>query len=70
MILECREEYAQLLRWAEALNMGWVVNPQKFVSFFQLKLEFRRTTHCVSPAPACPEPFISKQEGFCSEVEV
>lgn len=69
MILECREEYAHLLRWAAALNIGWVVNPQKFVSFFQLKLECRRTIHCAFPASACPESFISKQS-FCSEVEV
>lgn len=45
-------------------------NPQKFVSFFQFKHEFRRRTHCMSPTSPCPEPFISKQEGFCSEVEV
>lgn len=70
MMLECREEYAQLLRWAGVLNAGCVVNAQKFVSFSQFKREFRRMTHCVSPASACPEPFISKQEGFCSEVEV
>lgn len=64
MIPECRKEYAKPVRWA------LVVNPEKFVSFLQFKLEFRRVTLCVSSASACPEPFISKQEAFCSEVEV
>ena len=62
MILERREEYAQLLRWAGALTSGWVVNPQKFVSFFQFKLEFRRMTHCVSlPLPVQSHLFQSKK---------